>query len=326
VPSLYEDVFNRARNGIVRAGADPSYADGDDSTWMSVDWPSLSRDMEIDGALVHVVDTGGEDKPPLLFLHGLGGVWQNWLLNIPAFMATHRCVAFDLPGFGESEMPEGELSINRFARTADAVCDQLGVDGPVVIGNSMGGFAGAELAISFPTRVDKLVLVSAAGLSTEYVAREPVLVLGRAFAAVTANAGAAGDALLRRKRLRRVILQAVVRYPERLSVPLATELARGAGSPGFNGAFRELLSYSFRDKLEQIKVPTLIVWGRNDILVPVDDAATFEHLIGENAHHVIFEDTGHLPMLERPRRFNALLSGFLAGERVPEAGVEGVNA
>jgi pimeloyl-ACP methyl ester carboxylesterase len=325
VPSVYEDVFNRARNGILRAGADPTYADGDDRTWLDVDWPSLSRDMEVDGSLVHVVDTGG-DKPPLLFIHGLGGVWQNWLLTIPAFMETHRCVAFDLPGFGESEMPSGDLSITEFARTADVVCDQLGIDCPAVIGNSMGGFVGAELAISFPTRVDKLVLVSAAGLSTEYVAREPVLALGRALTAVTARAGAAADPILRRKRLRRAILQAVVRYPERLSVPLATELARGAGAPGFNGAFRELLGYSFRDKLEQINVPTLIVWGRNDILVPVEDAATFEHLIGENAHHVIFDDTGHMPMLERPGRFNTLLAGFLAGERTPEAGVEGVSA
>jgi pimeloyl-ACP methyl ester carboxylesterase len=325
VPSVYEDVFNRARNGILRAGGDPAYADGDDRTWLDVDWPSLSQDLEIDGSLVHVIDTGG-DKSPLLFVHGLGGVWQNWLLNIPAFMDTHRCVAVDLPGFGESEMPAGDLSITRFARTVDAVCTQLGIDCPVVIGNSMGGFVGAELAISFPTRVDKLVLVSAAGLSTEYLMREPVLAIGRALTAVTARAGAAADPILRRKRLRRVILQAVVRYPERLSVPLATELARGAGSPGFNSAFRELLGYSFRDKLEQIKVPTLIVWGRNDILVPVEDAATFEHLIGENAHHVIFEDTGHMPMLERPHRFNALLAGFLAGEPSPEASVEGVSA
>ena len=68
------------------------------------------------------------------------------------------------------------------------------------------------------------------------------------------------------------------------------------------------------------------MWGRNDILVPVDDAASFEHLIGENAHAVVFEDTGHLAMMERPRRFNELVTGFIAGERAPEAGVEGVNA
>jgi pimeloyl-ACP methyl ester carboxylesterase len=62
------------------------------------------------------------------------------------------------------------------------------------------------------------------------------------------------------------------------------------------------------------------------MLVPVEDAEMFEHLIGENAHHVIFDDTGHLPMLERPTRFNELLRGFLAGERDPERGIEGVSA
>jgi pimeloyl-ACP methyl ester carboxylesterase len=109
-------------------------------------------------------------------------------------------------------------------------------------------------------------------------------------------------------------------------VPLAFELVRGAGAPGFTSAFRALLSYSFRDKLERIEVPVLIVWGRNDILVPVEDAELFEHLIGENAHSVVFDDTGHLAMVERPGRFNELLAGFLAGEQAPEAGIEGVSA
>ena len=325
MPSVYEDVLNRAKNGLARPGADAAYADGDDHSWMQIDWPALSRDLEIDGRKVHVVDTGGSG-PPLLFLHGLGGVWQNWLLNIAAFKDTHRCVTFDLPGFGQSDTPAGEISIPGFARTADAVCDQLGIDCPVVVGNSMGGFVGAELAISFPTRVDKLVLISAAGLSTEYVKAEPVLATARAWAAVVTRLGAQSDTLLRRPRGRRIALQAVVRYPEKLSVPLATELARGAASPGFNEAFRALLSYSFRDKLDRIGIPVLIVWGRNDMLVPVADAEAYEHLIGENAHSVIFEDTGHLAMMERPRRFNELLAGFIAGERAPEAGVEGVSA
>ena len=322
--NVYRDVVERARNGIARPGADPTYADGDDNTWMSVDWPAISCDIEIDGHSVHVVDSGG-DKPPLLFIHGLGGVWQNWLLNLPAFMDTHRVVAFDLPGFGESETASEE-SIPAFARTADRLCAELGIDCPVVIGNSMGGFVGAELAVSFPTRVEKLVLVSAAGLSTEHVAREPILAVGRAWAGLITRAGTQSDTVIRRPRLRRIFLQAVVRYPERLSVPLTTELVRGGGSPGFNESFRALLSYSFRDKLERVKVPVLIVWGRNDILIPVDDAEMFEHLIGENAHSVIFEDTGHLAMLERPGRFNDLLAGFIAGERSPEAGVEGVSA
>jgi pimeloyl-ACP methyl ester carboxylesterase len=325
VPSVYQDALTRARNGVFRPGPDATYADGDDSSWMAVDWPAMTRRVEIDGRDVSVIDTGG-DGPPLLFIHGLGGIWQNWLLNIPAFMGTHRCVALDLPGFGQSDMPEGEISIHGFARTVDKLCDRLDIDNPVVIGNSMGGFTGAELAVSFPTRVAKLVLVTAAGLSTEYLAREPLLAAARAFTVLTARTGLRGSPVVQRPRLRRIALGAIVRYPEKLSVPLATELVAGANAPGFIDAFDSLMGYSFRDKLARIEVPVLIVWGRNDILVPVADAEMYEHLIGDNARAVIFEDTGHLPMLERPTRFNELLASFIAGEREPELGVEGVSA
>jgi pimeloyl-ACP methyl ester carboxylesterase len=325
VPSVYQDALTRARSGVFRPGPDATYADGDDASWIEIDWPAMTRSVEVDGRAVSVVDTGG-DGPPLLWLHGLGGIWQNWLLNIPVFMDTHRCVAIDLPGFGQSEVPVGEISMHGFARTVDRLCDALEIDCPVVIGNSMGGFVGAELAVSFPTRVSKLVLVSAAGLSTEYLLSEPLLAGARAFAALTARTGLRGSPVVKRRRLRRWALQPIVRYPERLSVPLTTELVQGANAPGFIEAFEALLTYSFRDKLERIEVPTLIVWGRNDILVPVADAELYEHLIGDNAHSVIFEDTGHLPMLERPTRFNELLSGFIAGERAPEEDIEGVSA
>jgi pimeloyl-ACP methyl ester carboxylesterase len=324
VPSIYQDAYERAKSGVFRPGADATYADGDDSSWMEVDWPAMTRRLEIEGRSVGFVDTGG-DGPPLVFIHGLGGIWQNWLLNLPVFMRTHRCIAVDLPGFGLSEELE-EASIPGFARVVDRLCAELGIDEPTVIGNSMGGFVGAELAVRFPTRVSKLVLVAAAGLSTEYLSNQPLLAGARAFMMLTARRGLRGNAIVRRPRSRRLALQIVVRYPEKLSVALATELIQGANAPGFIDSFEALLTYSYRDKLERIEVPTLIVWGRNDMLVPVADAEAYEHLIGENAHAVIFEDTGHLPMLERPSRFNELLRGFLAGERAPEAGVEGVSA
>ena len=125
---------------------------------------------------MNVLDTGG-GGPPLLFLHGWSSNWQIFLLNIAAFMGTHRCLALDLPGFGVSEMPAEPISIQGYAKTVDAMCDALGVECVSVVGNSMGGFIGAELALSFDTRVDRLVLVSAAGLSTEHVARGAVRVV-----------------------------------------------------------------------------------------------------------------------------------------------------
>ena len=301
-----------AGNALLRGGPDPDYADGDDSTWMSVDWPALTSNVEVLGRSVSVVDTGG-DKPPLVFLHGLGGLWQNWLLNIPAFMDSHRVIAPDLPGFGHSEMPAGRISIQGFARVIDELCTTLGLEAPVVVGNSMGGFVGAELALAFPTRVAKLVLVSAAGLSVEHMWREPVMAVGRLMAIGSARASVKALPVPSRPRLRRAALQLVVKYPERLSVPLATELVAGAGTKGFVGGLDAVMGYPIRERLSDIEIPTLIVWGRNDILIPVDDAYEFQRLIGSNARAVVFDDTGHLSMLERPTRFNRLLDQFIRG-------------
>jgi pimeloyl-ACP methyl ester carboxylesterase len=325
VPRVHRQALALVRNGVLRPGADPTYADGDDSSWMSIDWPAVTHQAEVEHRRVNYVDTGG-DKPALLYVHGLGALWQCWLLNIPPFMETHRVIAVDLPGFGASEMPLGGISINGFARILDGLCAQLGIDSLSLVGNSMGGFIGAELALAFPTRVERLVLVSPAGLSTEYLHREPLLTLARAYTLASTRAGIRGDQVITRPRLRRIVLQGVLRYPEKLSAPLTYELVQAAGKPGFVPALEALMSYSFRDRLAEIETPVLLVWGRNDMLVPVGDAERYERLIGANAHKVIFEDTGHVPMLERPSRFNALLADFLAGSPAPEAGLEGVSA
>ena len=121
-------------------------------------------------------------------------------------------------------------------------------------------------------------------------------------------------------------MQLLVRYPERLTPAMAYELARGSGKPGLVPGMKALLSYSFRDRLAEIEMPVLVVWGENDMLVPVGDAQEYVDLIGANARREVFADTGHLSMIERPTRFNALVRRFLAGEREPEAGVEGVSA
>ena len=323
MPTVRQQVRGAVENALLRPGADPAYADGDDSAWTSLDWAAMTRRLEVLGREVNVVDTGG-DKPPLLFIHGLGGRWQNWLLNIPQFMDTHRVVAPDLPGFGDSEMPAEDISISGYAKVIDALCDQLGVECPLVVGNSMGGFVGAELATSFPTRVERMVLVSAAGLSTEYLRRQPLLTVARLWAVNATWVGARGANVVKRPRLRRAALQFLVRYPEKLSPQLTFELVEGTGRPGFIPALEALTGYSFREHLAGIEVPVLIVWGRNDMLVPVGDAREYAELIGDNARAVIFEDTGHLPMLERPSRFHDLLGEFIAGDLSPE--VEGVSA
>ena len=93
------------------------------------------------------------------------------------------------------------------------------------------------------------------------------------------------------------------------------EQVRGAGKPGFVDAMDALTSYDFRDRLPDIEAPTLIVWGEHDMLVPVEDAHEFERLIPQS-RTVILEDTGHVPMLERPAKFNELLEELIEGRGV----------
>jgi pimeloyl-ACP methyl ester carboxylesterase len=316
-----------ARNALLRPGADDTYADGDDAMWMDVDWRSLQRPYELLGRRVNVLDTGPVDGggTPLLFIHGWSSNWQSWLLTIPAFRDTHRCLALDLPGFGGSEMPAQPISIQGYAKTVDAMCRALGVERVAVVGNSMGGFVGAELALAFPTLVERLVLVSAAGLSITEVPREPLRAVTALFAAAQPRLAPFDVAFARRPRLRRAAMQGVVRYPEKLSAALAYELILGSGKPGFLPALDALTGYDFRHRLREIEIPVLIVWGENDILVPVQDSGRYQRMIGTNARRVVFADTGHVPMIERPSRFNGLLSEFLAGDPTPESEIEGVS-
>ncbi|MGA6946611.1 MAG: alpha/beta hydrolase [Solirubrobacterales bacterium] len=86
----------------------------------------------------------------------------------------------------------------------------------------------------------------------------------------------------------------------------------GPADPGYYDALTTLWGYDIRDRLEDIGVPTLIVWGRNDRVVPVPAAVSYRKRIGKNAELVIFDHCGHVPQIERPARFNRLLEEFLA--------------
>jgi pimeloyl-ACP methyl ester carboxylesterase len=286
---------------------------------MDVDWSAHQSWHFVDGTPVNTIELAPEqtrDAQPLVFVHGLSGSWQNWLEQLPLLAAERRVITLDLPGFGYSPMPEQKLSIAGYARLLDKLLAQLGVDAAAVVGNSMGGFIGAELAIAFPQRVERLVLVSAAGLSThEHPGSTRVLPAMRRAERILMASGAwaatRSDAVARRARLRDAALGVVVRHPDRLPAALAAEQIRGAGKPGFVQGLEAVLDYEIRERLGEIACPTLIVWGDHDRLISVRDADVFAELI-PNSRKVVFEDTGHMSMLERPERFNPLLDEFLA--------------
>ncbi len=286
------------------------------SPWMDVDWRAHQRWVTVRERPVNVVEVGS--GPPILFIHGHAGAWQNWLEQLPVLAARHRCVAADLPGFGRSPLPRERITMSLYAELLDELMDALGLDAAVVVGNSMGGFVAAELAIKFPARVERVALVSAAGVARAYV-RLPRWLMSRyserALELLSPLLDAPEPQLRRlsvRPGLRRAILGLICTHPEKISPQLAYELAVGSGAkPGAGVAAGEIARYDFRDRLEEIACPVLIVWGDRDRVIPPSGADEFARLIPDS-RKVIFEDTGHVPMIERPVRFNALLEDFIA--------------
>jgi pimeloyl-ACP methyl ester carboxylesterase len=319
-------VDSRSRGDIrVPSGEVAAYGPVGRSAWLDVDWRTHQRWIVVDGQPVNTIEIGGQPAngatpstaaQPIVFIHGLSGCWANWLEQLPVLARERRVVTLDLPGFGHSPMPSQPISMSGYARLLDGLLGELAIDAAVVVGNSMGGFIAAELAIAFPQRVERLVLISAAGISTtgHPGSTRAVPTLRRLETVLAATGGwvaSKSDTVARRARLRDATLYVVARHPGRLPAALAAEQIRGAGKPGFIQALQAVLDYDIRERLPEIACPTLIVWGDGDRLIPVRDADVFEQLIPDS-RKVIFEDTGHMSMLERPAAFNALLKDFIA--------------
>ena len=301
-----------------RAGDD--YGVRDEPDWTTIDWREHVRQAEIGGQRVNYADLGSGDAPPAVFVHGISGNWQNWLENIPRFAQERRVVALDLPGFGESDDLAGEPTMSGLGRAVEGLCDHLGLGRIALIGNSMGGFVAAETTIAFPERVERLVLCSSAGITTSELRREPVIAWGRAVSMGGARSAAEVRMAILRPRLRHLIFSLIARHPSRLPADILFEISKGAGRDAFMPTLRAILDYDFRDRLPEIRCPTLIVWGAKDAIVPQEDAYVYERLIPGTQPVEMMQDTGHVPMIERPRTFNDRVLEFLAGP-TPDQGI-----
>jgi pimeloyl-ACP methyl ester carboxylesterase len=156
------------------------------------------------------------------------------------------------------------------------------------------------------------VLVSAAGISHARMRSEPAEMAGRFAVATSPLVLRLQERGLMRPRLRYWAFRMIFHRPQDLRRELLWEcFTHGAGKSGFLPALSTLVGYDILDRLTEVEVPTLIVWGRNDRIVPANDAVGYGERL-HNSRTVIFDETGHVPMAERPVRFNRLLKGFLA--------------
>ncbi|MDP9372535.1 MAG: alpha/beta fold hydrolase [Chloroflexota bacterium] len=284
---------------------------------------STPRDVAIQQRQVRVGEltakylTAGEG-PPLVLLHGDGHSARSWLWVLPALARTHRVYAPYLPGFGTPAVP-GDYSPSFFAGFVRAFLDTLGIAQATVVGNSNGGLVALHLALSDPARVVALGLVDSAGLGQEINPALAVLTLpGYGETAIHWTRTPLGTA-------QRVWLYVTLQFwrSERVPKEWLEEQYRVPTMPGFLEATvgvkqatlgamgqREVLL----DELPHLAAPTLVMWGANDIVIPVHHARAAVARL-PRGHLALIPDCGHLPHLERPEHFVAALSRFLAEHR-----------
>jgi pimeloyl-ACP methyl ester carboxylesterase len=279
--------------------------------WPKIDWQAHTHRVKLAGAEVNYVEIG--EGEPIVFVHGISGSWQNWLENLPHFGRGRRAIALDLPGFGASPLPEWEIDMPAYGRLLHEFCDATGVErGAALVGNSMGGLVAAEAALSAPGRFDRLVLVSAAGLINTWLPKQRGAATARSWSTFGPGVGKLAREIVSRRRSRYLMFRFFMRYPNRLAPGLLYEqMISGLPCPGFTDALEAVIEYDARDRLADIEIPVLIVWGTDDWVIPSVAAHSYNRRI-PHSRLAIFEQTGHVPQLERPLRFNALLDEFLA--------------
>jgi pimeloyl-ACP methyl ester carboxylesterase len=282
-----------------------------DPDWLKIDWQPHLHQVELPGAEVAYAEIG--EGSPIVFVHGITSSWQAWLENMPHFAARgHRAIALDLPGFGASPMPSWPIGMPAYGRLLHDFCEKLGLERDItVVGNSMGGLVAAEAVLNWPQRFGRLVLVSAAGFVNTWLPRQRGAATSHAWNTFGRPFGAAARFFVTHRRARYLMFRFAIRHPERLRKELLWEqMANGVPCPGFADSLQGVIEYDARDRLEEIEIPVMIVWGTDDWVIPSAAALSYNRRI-PHSHLEIFDDTGHVPQLERPARFNRVLEEFL---------------
>jgi len=271
-----------------------------------------SQMLAIDGTRrVHVRDEGPRDAPVVILLHGSNADLHTWQAWADALKSDYRVIRFDQRGHGlTGPAADGDYALKAFVSDIDAVADALNVERFTLAGNSMGGAIAMGYAIASPDRLDGLVLVDAAGAPVE---RDGGGNLAFRLAAMP-GVGNVMSQMLPRSLVERSLSQSVSnqKIVTGEAVDRYWELAR---YPGNRDATRARFSTPRRafsaEQVAQTDVPTLVMWGEEDKLIPYEAAGWYmDHL--PDATLAAYPGIGHLPMEEAPERSAADLQQWLA--------------
>nr|WP_207955855.1 acetoin dehydrogenase dihydrolipoyllysine-residue acetyltransferase subunit [Rubrobacter marinus] len=254
--------------------------------------------VEIGGRNIQYLAVGEGEGTPLVLLHGFGGDINIWVFNQEALAEGGRTVyAVDLPGHGGSTKDVGEGDLASLVNVVAGFMDEMGVEKAHLFGHSMGGAVAASFAIGHPERVRSLSLIASAGLGEE-INGEYI----EGF--IAAN---------RRKEMKST-LGLLFANPDLVNRQLVNDVIRFKRLDGVDEALRRLADNLFPDgkqadvpDLSGVEVPMLVVWGREDRILPVSHSENAP----QNARVEVLDETGHMPQMEAAGQTNRIIGEFL---------------
>ena len=287
-------------------------------------FPSFqSKTVTIDGVNLHYFCGGS--GPPLVLVHGLGSSASvEFYYNLEPLAAHHRVFAIDLPGFGRSDKPVLAYTIDLFVRAVSDLMASEGIERAAVMGVSMGGRVALGLALDSPEKVERLVLVDALGIGAPRRVLAYSVLLTRGLGELTLRGTARALRQMNPAIIRR-FWGWYLKRPNRVDTIWSDERIASHGSllatPEYRAAYLSALrsiagmrqlrdGVVVDDRLPELRMPTLLIWGAHDHIFPASHARAATDRI-PNGRLQVFDDSGHTPQMEEPERFNRLVLDFL---------------
>jgi pimeloyl-ACP methyl ester carboxylesterase len=255
------------------------------------------------GAKIHYIEAG--TGPVVVLLHGLGGNTSHWALNITQLAQNHRVIVPDQIGFGKSDKPLINYRIATYVDFLDAFLKELKVYRASLVGNSMGGWVGAAYSLAHPDKVERLVLVDAAGLSLPQDVDMALLMK------LNPSTREGMKELVSKVFYNKLIFMS----DGFIDASMAARINAGDGYTIRSISESILRREDFLDsRLSAIKAPTLIIWGREDGILPVADGERFQKGI-PGSQLLVIDQCGHGPQIEKASEFNAAVLKFLSAAK-----------
>ena len=253
------------------------------------------KKVQVDGRDVRYYQAGNGE--PLVVIHGGGGDARSWWKNIAELSSNYTVFAPDLPGYGGSHRLEGDYYIPELTRFIHKFTHELGLDRFNLVGHSLGGGIALNFALEFPRRIKKLVLVSSLCLGRE------IAFWVRLFS-IPAILNAVGAVVLG-------VLNAIKWTLERLN-PAEYIMPMSPASVYVGGAISTFRQQSLvlEERLPEVKVPTLVIWGKKDIIVPVKHAFRAARAI-PGCQVKVFSKVGHDVHRDELSGFSRVVRSFL---------------